>query len=78
LIALPQATQEGQELALFVKPALWALFIGGVVVALAMGLLWQFSRNDKTDTASDICDEMNTIQEAWKERESSSSAEIPE
>jgi hypothetical protein len=78
LIALPQATQGEQELALFVKPALWALFLGGVAVALAMGLLWHFSRKEKTDTASDICEEMNTIQEAWKERESSSPAEISE
>src|SRR5688572_29586014 len=36
LIALPQAT-EGSELSAGVKPALWAVFIGGVALAVALG-----------------------------------------
>lgn len=78
LLALPQATSEKQELASFVRPALWALLIGGLVVSAAMGFLWKISRGEKGDTASDICEEMDTIQEAWKERESTSSPDIAE
>jgi hypothetical protein len=74
LIALPNATRKGSELAPFVKPTLWAVVIGGAVVAIAMGLLWRHLRENKTKTASDICAEMNTIQEAWKEREASTPA----
>jgi hypothetical protein len=68
LLVLPSATQ-GAQLDSGVKPTLWAVFIGGVVLSIVMFLLWRHLRDNKTKTASDICDEMSTIQEAWQERE---------
>jgi hypothetical protein len=76
LIALPNATKEGGELSPFVKPTLWVVFIGGAIVAVALALAWKHLKDNKTKTASDICAEMTTIQEAWKERKSSSTPAV--
>jgi hypothetical protein len=67
LIALPKATTEPGELAPFVRPTLFAVLIGGGIMAAALAVLWRHFRNEETAIASDICDEMNTIHEAWKE-----------
>ena len=74
LLALPQATMNDGNLSPSVKPILWAVFIGGVFLAVAMALTWRHLRDNKTKVASDICNEMNTIQEAWQERESADGA----
>lgn len=71
LLALPSATQEGGDLSPFVKPTLWVVLIGGGLVAAALSIAWHRLRGNTTKTASDICDEMETIQEAWKERKAS-------
>ena len=68
LLALPKATKGQTELAPFVSPALWATFLGGVFLAIVLGRLWVHLKDKEADTASDICAEMNTIQEAWQER----------
>ena len=68
LLVLPSTTTAEGELASGVKPTLWAVGIGGFVLAGALVLAWNFLRKDREDRVSDICNEMDTIQEAWKER----------
>lgn len=68
LIALPRATAK-ENLDPSVKPVLWAVLIAGSVVAVTMGLLWLHLRKERSRTATDICNEMETIQQAWQERE---------
>lgn len=75
LLALPSATRGSGEFAPFVRPTLWAVFISGAGLGVVMSLLWLHVKAYATKTASDICSEMNTIQEAWKERKSSVAAE---
>lgn len=74
LLALPSATKDGGGLSPYVKPTLWVIFVGGAVIAGALSLAWYRLRGNTAKTASDICDEMTTIQEAWKERKASTSA----
>lgn len=69
LLALPKATKDQAELSPFVRPVLWVTLVGGLFLAAVLGMLWVHFKDDEQDTASDICEEMNTIQEAWKERE---------
>ncbi len=75
LIALPKATTKPEKLAPFVRPTLWVVFVGAGLLAIVMAALWRHFRAEETDIASDICDEMNTIQEAWKDQALSSMAE---
>jgi hypothetical protein len=68
LLALPRTTTEEGELAAGVEPTLWAVTIGGAVLTLALVVAWYFLRMDREDRVSDICNEMDTIREAWEER----------
>jgi hypothetical protein len=78
LVALPNATQnDSGELAPFVRPTLWAVLIGGALLALTMLLLWLHYKDDESKTAKDICSEMDTIHAAWQEREVQETVQEP-
>ena len=74
LLALPKATAKDGQLASSVKPTLWAVFLGGLFITVVMALLWRHLKDHKAKIASDICNEMDTIQAAWQERESADSS----
>lgn len=65
-LVLPSGANTG--ISSTVAPALWALT--AVLVALTVGFVYlaRLARMERMKVGPDIVDEMNTIEEAWKER----------
>jgi hypothetical protein len=68
VIVLPQSG--GTQLASGVKPALWSITIAGTVLGIVLLLVHRWLKSHQSYDSVDICDEMDTIQEVWLERES--------
>lgn len=68
LLVLPHATTKQTELAAGVRPTLWAVGIGGLVLGVLLVATYFAMHSQREKQTADICDEMDTIHAAWKER----------
>jgi hypothetical protein len=73
IAALALPSSKGTTLGAGVEPTLWAVGVGGIVVGLILCGVYLRTRRMKAADSSDICDEMDTIREAWQEREGETS-----
>lgn len=70
VIVLPAS--EGTHLGSGVRPALWAIAIATFALALILGGVYAWAKRSRRSNTSDICNEMDTIHEAWVERKGES------
>jgi hypothetical protein len=73
VLTLPPAAR-ATKIGPAVKPVLWVVVGVGVVVAVGFAYLANLAHDERTTTGADICNEMDTIKETWKQRESETHA----
>jgi hypothetical protein len=71
VLTLPPATSE-TKIGSAVKPVLWVVFGTALVVSAALVYLANLAHGERGVLGADICDEMDTIKTAWKQRETES------
>jgi hypothetical protein len=69
-IVLPKS--KGTHLGSGVRPTLWAIAIATFALALILAGVYVWAKRSRRSNTSDICNEMDTIHEAWAERKEES------
>lgn len=82
-LALPHATQQphgatGSVVAAGTRPTLIAACIAGAIVAAALGGLYRREHKKHGGEKSDLQDEMDTIERAWKQQSAEARSEQPD
>jgi hypothetical protein len=70
VIVLPNS--KGTHLGSGVRPALWAIAIATLALAVILAGVYAWAKRSRRSDANDICNEMDTIHEAWAERKEES------
>ncbi len=69
VLTLPPA-EPSTKIGPAVKPVLWVILAVSALLSAALIYLASLARDERKVTGSDICNEMDTIKEAWEQRES--------